>query len=272
MRISTFTIILAAFLLNVSLSSCSDNNVSNNNDTPPNSNGENLVYSSEIRPLLLEFTSTGCPGCGSWGKGAFRELITKHPNVVPLAVHIKYNDPMITPISNALGANRYGELYTPQIWVQDSTIMVLGGGINNDASLQRAGTLIGSANEQKHIPLAVSLTVQGDSAVVKMGVQSVAEQEVFMACYLVESGIRAQQAGYSQNPAAHDHVIRAAMADAPFGITLSNKIFFVQGDKLEATASFLLTEKLNKERLHAVVVLWKKQNGRFIPLNSNSTL
>jgi thioredoxin-related protein len=30
-----------------------------------------LEYNKSLKPLIFEFTSTGCPGCGSWGKPTF---------------------------------------------------------------------------------------------------------------------------------------------------------------------------------------------------------
>ena len=90
------------------------------------------------RPVLFDFTSTGCPGCGSWGKPTFNSFADEYENkIVPMAVHIKYGDSMITPISEAIANNRTGTFYTPQLWVNNKNGMVLSGNsINGTASTE----------------------------------------------------------------------------------------------------------------------------------------
>ena len=52
----------------------------------------NFVF--DYKGILLEFTSTGCPGCGSWGKPTFYSLADQNKDkVIPMAAHIKYGDP-----------------------------------------------------------------------------------------------------------------------------------------------------------------------------------
>ncbi|MEN8697308.1 MAG: thioredoxin family protein, partial [Bacteroidia bacterium] len=65
------------------------------------------------KPVLYKYTSTGCPGCGSWGAPTFEGIADELKNdIVPLAVHIKYGDPMITDISNEIADNRVGQRFT----------------------------------------------------------------------------------------------------------------------------------------------------------------
>ena len=106
-----------------------------------------LTYQERAKPLVFEITSTGCPGCGSWGKPVFSQLSSQYGNqIIPVAVHIKYGDPYITNVSENIAANRYGAFYTPQIWVNDTNGVVIsagGGSIQTESSIKRMNDLIG---------------------------------------------------------------------------------------------------------------------------------
>ena len=84
-----------------------------------------VVLQSRNKPVFFDYTSTGCPGCGSWGAPTFENLSEEYQDkIVPIAVHIKYGDPMITSISTDIAANRDGQRYTPQLWVNSKNAMV----------------------------------------------------------------------------------------------------------------------------------------------------
>ena len=91
------------------------------------------------KPVFFDYTSTGCPGCVSWGAPTFEQIAKEQgESIVPIAVHIKYRDPMITDVSNAIAENRTGQRYTPQLWVNNTNGMVLNGGsINTTGSINK---------------------------------------------------------------------------------------------------------------------------------------
>ena len=85
-----------------------------------------VKYENTNKAVLFEFTSTGCPGCGSWGKPTVAAVSTTHGSkVVPIAVHIKYNDPFLTDISQAIADNRTGSRWTPQLWVDNENATII---------------------------------------------------------------------------------------------------------------------------------------------------
>lgn len=76
-----------------------------NNVTETIDEGLTLNIEQKQNATMFFYTSTGCPGCGSWGMPAFASLQTDHEeNVVPVGIHIKYNDPLITETSEAIAA------------------------------------------------------------------------------------------------------------------------------------------------------------------------
>lgn len=226
-----------------------------------------VTFVFDYKGILVEFTSTGCPGCGSWGKPTFYSLASQNEDkVIPMAAHIKYGDPMISGVSEFFASNRTGSKYTPQIWVNDETIMVLaGGGINSAASISKAGDLIKNMSATTSVGLGSIMKIQDGKAYVKYGVKlksDFAAGDYFMNTYLMEDGIVAQQASYANNPATHNFVIRQA-ANGPWGNQITKKA----GEELEATWEHTFTENI-KEGQYLVNILWKKVGNIYIPVNA----
>lgn len=233
---------------------------------------ENLHFEKKTRPVLFEYTSTGCPGCGSWGKPTFYNLIKAHEGqITPLAIHIKYNDAMITPYSTDLGNNRHGMYFTPQIWVNDSNAVVILEGRIHPSSSHKATQMIKTAIQQNQPAVAANAQHKNNKIIVNFGVNFFdlpTDGEYSLACYLNENDIENFQVGYANNPAKHHHVIRdAAIGTYGFPFTkkqLENKIFTVAHE-------FETTSLSQLKNAYVTVVLWKKINDRYLVLNSNTT-
>ncbi|MEX1131691.1 MAG: Omp28-related outer membrane protein [Flavobacteriales bacterium] len=229
-----------------------------------------LDFQPMTRPLLQEYTSTGCPGCGSWGKPTFMELAAKHGNAITaLSLHIKYRDPMITVESEALGDNRFGALFTPQIWVDgENAVLISNGGID-PGSAKHASQLIERQRAQQQPMVAAKASAKDRTLEVSYGASFqhlTPEGEYALACYLVENGIVYKQAGHAANPATHHHVLRAS-AEGTFG-TPFTKAQLDADARLLKRHVFALTAEQRPENVHAVVVLWQRSNGRWLALNS----
>lgn len=224
----------------------------------------NLTYNDSLKPILFEYTSTGCPGCGSWGKPTFNTLVSEFNNkVVPLAVHIKYGDPMITPTSNAIADNRYGQYFTPQIWVNDTNGVQLGGGlINGTSSINYLRQLINGSNSTLIARVAGAIVSQSNSkAEVKVGISLLNQSntnEYYLSCYSMRDGFVYNQTGSETNPTTHNYYIRSS-AELPFGkkVELKNNIF-------EYSTTFEDND-ININNYY-VVILWQKQGSRYAPI------
>lgn len=235
---------------------------------PASNNSVELVFEEVTSPIVFEFTSTGCPGCGQWGKGAFESIIESNPEITPLAIHIKYGDVMITEHSTSIGANRHGILYTPQIWVNDSNAVIIqGSGISGQQSIQRASSLIAEASLLTTPALSAKLKRSEGKIEVDFGTKFINFQddgEFYLSCFLTEDGIQQQQAGYTGNPATHNHVIRLAAGNT-YGQAFSKAD--LKNNSLQWNHTFTLSEAFNPANCYVTLVLWRKIGNRYSALN-----
>lgn len=263
--------LVSASLFVLSCSKSTDNNLANNTgneNMPVETPASDLTYTKSTMPVMLEFTSTGCPGCGSWGKPTFARVAADYKGkITPLAIHIKYGDPMITDESNAIEANRYGNFYTPQIWVADSNAVILNGGSISGASEQNMRRMLDVTLPEVQPSLAAKVTKENGKLVVTYGVKFIdkaAEGDYALACYLTEDGIMAQQTSSASNPTMHNHVLRAS-ANGAFGNEFSATDMV---DKEKSwTHTFTLDAKYNADNVYVTMVLWKKTSGRYSAIN-----
>jgi thiol-disulfide isomerase/thioredoxin len=263
---SSFALLIFSFML---LFSCAKSqNEPLQKDEPVD---KTIQYDKTNRPLLLEFTSTGCPGCGSWGKPTFYQLAQEYGDEInALAIHIKYGDPMITAQSNLIAGNRYGQNYTPQIWVNDTNIVVIQGGINSAASIARAKEVI-AINKKNTVPAlgGILTKTSANNWHIQFGVQAQNEpidESYHLACYLLESQIVHQQSGYANNPAQHNYVLRKSIGEV-FGYSTA-ELQAQNTNTYALAAEFVLDENIKPENSHVLLVLWQKQGNRFVATNS----
>lgn len=260
--------IIAATTFMFSCNKADNNNINNNTPAQIQTPKSELTYTKSTMPVMLEFTSTGCPGCGSWGKPTFARIAADYNGkITPLAVHIKYGDPMITDESNAIGANRHGNFYTPQIWVADSNAVILNSGSISATSEQNTRRMLDISLMETQPTLAAKVTKENGKLVVTYGVKFIdimAEGEYALACYLTEDGIKYQQTSSATNPATHNHVIRASAAGT-FGNSFAPAD--LQNEEKSWAHTFTLDAKYNPDNVYVTLVLWKKNGSRYSPVN-----
>jgi hypothetical protein len=232
------------------------------NDSPSDTTAP-LVYNKSLKPVLFEVTSTGCPGCGSWGKPTFSQMISEfNEDVIPLAVHIKYGDPMITPYSNDIAANRYGSRFTPQLWVNDSLGMVLQNGrIASELSITRLRELIQNGQQPTDFTAAGSSKLKERQLIARTGIKlnDVSNaSDYLLSCYLIGNGFKHTQAGYAgKNPATHNHVIIDAAHDS------WGQLIEPEADSTFSFEHVFNLENVRVEELHLVSLVWKKEQNRY---------
>lgn len=216
-----------------------------------------LSYSTEQNVIIQEFTSTGCPGCGSWGIPTFEKFIDDNPTVVPIAVHIKYGDKFITTESNALGNNRVGSRFTPQISIGSEPCVVLSsGGINAAASVAKMQKEFDSLSGlDQQVKVAANYTIEDGNIIIHYGgeVLAGANGEYVLTAYVMENGNVASQIGGKSNE-IHNHVIRTS-TDEAFGTPLEGKKEFNKTIELDAD--------WNWENIYVTAIVWKKNGNVF---------
>ncbi len=256
------------FSLLIFLAACSKNEEPQIKDEPLKSS-LNLKFEKSGKPILFEITSTGCPGCGGWGKPTFNEFIQKYPDqLAPIAVHIKYNDPMITVHSNAIDNNNYGQKYTPQIWVNDTNGVSLSlNSINTTASVAKIEQLILNAKNSVVPKMDADFEISGTKLLVKYGVKingELAAGDYYLSCFLMGNGLVYEQRNYANNPATHNDYIIDAAFDSTFGKHIN---YTGSGELLsEFLTDFDVEANAASNKYHVRLVLWRKLNNRYQPI------
>lgn len=234
---------------------------------------EDIQIEKKIRPLLIEYTSTGCPGCGGWGNPTFKQLSKQYDGKVsPMAAHIKYGDPMINKISEQLADNRSGRKYTPQIAVNRENAVVIKGSIDHRASMKKVSRLVNQYSAISAPYLGGETSIRGDqlhfNSLIDLSSYSGNLEEIKIAVYLLENQLIHKQAGAEKSNEVHSHVIKAAFTKDAFGENLS-QMTINQAKQIKYQGSFdLKASETNPKNAEVTVVIWKKEEDGFSPINS----
>lgn len=243
-------------------------------DTTETKSAPEIVLENVTKPVIFDYTSTGCPGCGSWGAPVFDMFSAEFKSsIVPIAVHIKYGDPMITPESEAIGDNRTGSKYTPQIWVDSKNSMILSG-----TSIDGSGTVSNIRNQlndriktEPSIALGVSHLVDSDKLLVRFKSQSLIDLvgDYYYSVLILENDLVHQQNSAAYNPFLHHHVIRTS-SNGAFGTQLESQ-HQMKDMVFEKELSFDINPKWNTDKLYVVGLIWKKIGENYTLVNSNDS-
>ncbi len=270
MRTTIFTFIIGLFLI-----SCTSTEVDEpQKNTEETKSAPAIVLENISKPVIFDYTSTGCPGCGSWGAPVFDMFSAEFKSdIVPIAVHIKYGDPMITPESEAIGNNRTGSRYTPQIWVDSKNAMVLSG-----TSINGSGTITNIRKQlndkiatEPSVALGVSQLIDNDKLLVRFKSQTLKklEGEYYHSVLILENDLIHQQNDAAYNPFIHHHVIRTS-SNGAFGRQYEMSLLS-EGQTFEEELSFDIDPSWNKDNLYVVGLVWKKIGQNYTLVNSNDS-
>ena len=241
--------------------------------TDANKEAPAITVLKVTKPVLFDFTSTGCPGCGSWGGPTFKQIADKNKgSVVPIAVHIKYGDPMITGISNEIAVNRTGPRYTPQLWVNETNSVVLNNSnIDGNASITRIDSNITTfKNKETQLGVGVSSVVNKKVISIRYATEAYTdlEGEYSISIYILEDKLIFNQSRAASNPYQHNYVIRAANKGA-FGTIIPSEQLKTSV-QTEGTLDIDLDENWNTDNLYATVIIWKKDGENYSVVNANN--
>lgn len=232
-----------------------------------------ITLVKETKPVLFDYTSTGCPGCGSWGAPTFENIAENQKrNIVPIAVHIKYGDPMITNESNDLADNRIGQRFTPQLFVNGSNGVVLTGGrIDGAGSLTKIDSELSTIrNSNTEISVGISSVVNEKVISLRYALKAYEdlEGEYSISVYVMEDHLFYKQSSGAANPFEHNYVIRASQGGA-FGMVLDSETL-TKNSETEETFDIAIADNWNRDNLHATVVVWKKVGNNYEVVNANN--
>jgi hypothetical protein len=227
-----------------------------------------LLFDKPVTPLLLEYSSTGCPGCGSWGKPKSEALRAIHGNKLNhLEVHIRFNDPMENELTKTISENRPGRRFTPQFWINNkqATTLTSEGYLDSTMTFRNAATIVNAWYENANVPsIDAEVLKKDDKIEVVYGArfysETLKDQDYYLACYLVRDGVMHAQKGQNGKVIAHNSVLTAS-ADNAFG----KKIEPIENQDTLLKATF---DKPSDVESAIMIVMWHKNGMTYEAINS----
>ena len=250
--------IITLGLASIILLSCEEKIVDESPEMPDAIEAPSIELEVKNKPVLFNYTSTGCPGCGSWGAPTFEAIANREKDaVVPMAIHIKYGDPMISDVSNTIASNRTGQFFTPQIWVNNTNGVILSGdSISIAASVDKMNDDIEAfINNAPEILVGTSSIINDDKIYIRY--KTKAKQyligDYYVGVYLLENKIYAKQNSGSQDPFEHNYVIRTSNSGG-FGTMLSADHLEIETE-MDRQIEVNILPEWKKENLFAAVIV-----------------
>jgi hypothetical protein len=248
----------------LSLAACKkdDNNGGGDNKPSP------AVVPQTQQSTVFYFGGTWCGPCGAYGKPAKEYIKATYPGKAN-TISCQYNgsggatDPMNNSSANGIAGLFFsGSMSLPTMMVggaEQPFNGLVGSGINNSAVATRIDAVNAIA------PIANSkftTTISGNDITVKVETQFFKAIEPTagtykIAVYITEDGLNHTQfQDASVNKNVHDNVLRMTLGASASGDILTNQI--AQWGVKSFTATGTLNATWKKEKLKAVVVLWKQ--------------
>lgn len=245
-------------------SSCSKDD---DNGNGGGSSSGSLTVEKKNRGILIDFSETWCPPCGSSGGPGFdSSLYLEGTSISAMKVYGSSNpSTMNSPLSDGL-ANAYNVSGVPDFWF-NNTELNSGGGVYSSAGANYnwVNTKANAFAVTDTIAgVALTKAVVGDSVKVTTRVkffkEQAANQQYTLAVYLVEDNIISNQSTNSgANPNyRHRNLLRSGNASTYTGVALNGTAAITADQVFDNT--FMLPKNSitgNNGNLKAIAVIWK---------------
>lgn len=237
-----------------------------------------LVVEKKNRALLIDFSETWCPPCGSYGGPSFDSCMSLEGGDLTMMKVYASSSPstMNSSISNGM-MSAYGVSGVPDFWV-NNTELASGGGVyasigsnfnwvKNKATLFAADSVIAG--------VAMAKTIVGDSMKIVSRVKFFKEQaagiDYRLALYVVEEGIVATQQTNSGAVSNYEHnnLLRKAIGTNYSGVQLNASAPIAADQLFDSTYTVALNSAWNYNKLKVIGVIWKGGSTPFKVVNSN---
>lgn len=244
---------------------CTDTNALNYNSNA--NTDEGCIYETDIteeqKALGIYFTSTGCPSCGSFGTASFENIVTTNtPNVIPMAIHVKYGDPYIIDESDEFADIVGYTFITPYYFIGEDDIMAIsGGGINLQQTYNNAANRVNTIiNEEPDVNATSKLVFQDGQLRVYYSSKffKSVSGDYSLALYLLEDETAYPQASGSGNPYYHQYVLRAAINGTVGESIVENGSN--AGQNFIGSKTLDVPENWDGNNMYALAVIWKDGN------------
>lgn len=228
-----------------------------------------LLFDKAVTPLLLDYTSTGCPGCGSWGKPNSKAIMEMYGDKLNhMEVHIRFEDPMENELTNTLSENRPGRRFTPQFWVNNkqATLLTKEGYLDSTMTFNNVSALVGQWYQNVNVPAIDAEVLKKDNTIevvygARFYSETLKDQDYYLACYLVRDGVMYAQKGQNGKVIAHRNVLTKSADTNAFGQRIDPN----ENQDAILSASF---EKPDENKAAIMIVLWHKNGMTYEAINS----
>ncbi len=219
--------------------------------------------------LIALKTALWCGPCGSQGNPTFIQAYTENEGkAVALKVHssdafsVSYLDNDFSSNFNITGIPRFVACTNNSAWPLST--------INNEVTQH-------ISNEMVFVNGAARGTLKGDKLEIEARARFFEEMsgEYYMAVYVLEDGLKAEQTGYQGIDApiaTHNNVVRAVASLSAFGEKISEEAGITpQGKVVNLSYTLDFNPSWKKEKLKLAVIIWKKDEatGNFSFVNAN---
>lgn len=245
-----------------------------------NGGGSNagLVVEKKNRALLLDFSETWCPPCGSYGGPSFDSCMSLEGDNLTLMKVYGSSTPsgLNSSISNGM-ASAYGVSGVPDFWVNGYELAPGGGVYSSIASNFNwvKGKATAFAADSVIAGVAMAKTIVGDSMKIVSRVKFFKEQpagvDYRLALYVVEEGIIANQQTSSGAVSNYEHnnLVRKSTGSTYSGVALNSSAPIVADQLFDSTYTVALNPAWDYDNLKVVGVIWKGGSTPFKVVNSN---
>lgn len=213
------------------------------------------------KTLITKRTATWCPNCGTWGWDMAKSL-EELQNENAIIVRAHYSGILESKVAIDITEN-FDAIYQPEFYINEERQNV--GSSTWPAQVQVFDDLIdANAKKEANVVFNIASTFQENviNADVKIEISKPIDGEYFLAAYLVEDNIVANQASQGEQ-AVHNSVLRASFTEGSFGDQVidssADKGFIAELKKMMEVDG----EEVLNRAFRVLAVVWKKVGTKY---------
>lgn len=223
-----------------------------------------LSVEEKNQAILLDFSETWCPPCGSHGGPAFDSCLAHEGSVISAMKVYASSSPssLNSTVSNGWNTS-YNVTGVPAFYINNEEL-IAGGGVYSSVSYN-VSQVLQKANAFAATPVvagvAMSKFITGDSITVTTLTKffKASSGNYKLGIYITESDIIAFQSTNSGTSANYEHhnLLRACNASVFTGADLNGGTAITAGQQFENSYKMHLKPAWDKTKLKVVAILWK---------------
>jgi len=224
--------------------------------------------SSTQKTLITKRTATWCPNCGTWAwdmaKGV--EELGKEDAIL---IRAHYSGDLQSQAAKDITEN-FDAVYQPEFYINEETQSV--GSTTWSSKITAFGNIVDeNSAKAADFSFELSSSFEGDmvSADVKVEVLNNVEGEYFLATYLLEDSVVANQASLGPST-VHNSILRIALDGKSFGSQIFDGAADAGSSANISISSTVEGDPLADRKFKVLAIVWKKENDKYSVANLHS--